>query len=98
MSSTQMELNITLTDGSEHNVKATFSDLVKYDILRARNNFPKREESDFLFMGVVAFAALTRTGQIRSEKLTDFLEKIEAIEPAEDAEDTDSEEIFPESE
>lgn len=92
MSQTAMKLSITTTDGKEYEVTATFSDLVKYDILRARNNFPKREESDFLFMGVVAFAALTRTGQY-SGKLTDFLENLEAIEPA-DTEEVDAADTF----
>lgn len=98
MANAAMELKIVLTDGSDYEVKATFSDLVKYDILRARNNFPKREESDFLFMGVVAFAALTRTGQLKNVKLLDFLDSLETIEPASDMEEVDAEATFPESE
>lgn len=90
--SAKMELVVKTTDGKEHEVTATFSDLVKYDVLRARNNFPKREESDFLFMAVVAFAALTRTGQITA-KLPDFLESLEAIEPK-DMEEVDAEDTF----
>lgn len=98
MANAAMELKIELNTGEAYEVKATFSDLVKYDILRARNNFPKREESDFLFMGVVAFAALTRTGQLKNVKLLDFLDSLEAIEPANEPVEVDAEETFPESE
>lgn len=98
MANAAMELSIKTTDGSEYEVTATFSDLVKYDILRARNNFPKREESDFLFMGVVAFAALTRTGQLKNVKLLDFLDSLETIEPANEPVEVDAEETFSVSE
>ncbi|PCC29797.1 hypothetical protein CIK76_05235 [Glutamicibacter sp. BW80] len=80
----RLNFNITF-DGKEENVTGIYADLVKYDILRARNNFPKREDSDFLFMALVAYAALVRVGKVNSNtKVEDFLNTLEAIEPVEE--------------
>lgn len=89
-----MKLTVTLVDGNVYEVNAIFADLIKYDVLRSRNNFPKREDSDFLFMGLVAFCALTRVGSIANNiKLDDFLNTIQAISPVES--DTEDEAEFP---
>jgi len=95
MSSTQtMKLVVTLSDADAQEISVVYSDLVKYDIIRARNNFPKREESEFLFMGIVAYAAMSRTGKIANLAVDKFLDKIEVIEPVED----EAEAEFPVSE
>lgn len=80
-----MKLKVELTTGATHDVVAVFADLIRYDIIRARNNFPSREESDFLFMGLVSFAALVRTGVVESGvKVDTFLGTIASIEPQDD--------------
>lgn len=95
MSSTQtMKLVVTLSDAEAQEISINYSDLVKYDVLRARKNFPKREESEFLFMGIVTYAAMIRTGKVQGIEVDKFLEKIEAIEPVE----TEDEADFPVSE
>lgn len=92
-----MKLNIELTDGKTHEVDALFSDLVKYDVIRSRQNLPKREDGEFLFMGVTAYCALVRTGKVpNTTKVMDFLEQIAGIEPVE-AEEENDEAVFPES-
>ena len=97
MSSTQtMKLNITLSGEETQEISINYSDLVRYDILRARNNFPKREESEFLFMGVVSYAAMVRIGKAQNLAVDKFLEKIDAIEPIEDDE-TEADAGFSES-
>ena len=74
-------------NGNTENVTAIYADLVKYDILRARNNFPKREDSDFLFMALVAYSALVRVGKVSSNTGVEaFLNTLESIEPQEDSE------------
>lgn len=77
-----MKFHITTTDDKSYDVKAVFADLIKYDVLRNRLNFPPREGNEFLFMGLVSFCALLRTGQIPAEsKPEEFLNTIEGIEP-----------------
>lgn len=85
--STALHLNVETIDGAEYEVTAVFADLIKYDVLRARLNFPPRDQSEFLFMGLVAFCALLRTGKIPNEsKPEDFLNTIAGIEPTEEDE------------
>lgn len=80
--SEQLKFNLTTTDGSQYEVKAIFADLIKYDVLRARNNFPGREGNEFLFMGLLSFCALVRTGKLPAgTNVEEFLNTIEAIEP-----------------
>lgn len=88
--SSLMELTVTTTDNHTYEAKAVFADLIRYDILRARLNFPNRSESEFAFMGLVAFAALIRTGQIPNEtKPQEFLDKIAGLEPVENEDDAE---------
>lgn len=83
-----IKMNLQTTEGKSHEVEAIFADLIKYDILRSRKNYPSRDESEFLFMGVVAFCALTRTGVLKNDtKVDDFLKTIATIEPEETEED-----------
>lgn len=85
--SSLMELTVATTDDKTYEVKAVFADLIKYDILRSRLNFPNRTESEFAFMGLVAFSALIRTGQIPNEtKPQEFLDRIASLEPVESEE------------
>lgn len=77
-----MKFRVQTTDDKEYNVTAVFADLIKYDILRSRLGWPGREGNEFLFMGVVSFCALLRTGQLPTEtKPDDFLNTIASIEP-----------------
>lgn len=83
--SSVMKLQVSTTDGNTFEVSAIMADLIKFDVLRARLSLPGREEGEFVFMGIVAYAALTRTGAVdRNAKPMEFLETIESIEPVED--------------
>lgn len=85
--STKLKMSVELTTGEKHDITAIMADLIRFDILRARNNFPSRDESDFLFMGLVSYAALVRTGKLpATTKIEDFLNTLEALEPTEDEE------------
>jgi hypothetical protein len=80
--SESLNFNVATTDGKEFTVTAVFADLIKYDVLRNRLGFPGREGNEFLFMGLITFCALLRTGQIPTEsKPEQFLETIASIEP-----------------
>lgn len=79
-----MELKLETLDGETYEVSAVFADLIRYDVIRAKLNFPTREQSEFLFMGLVAFCALVRTGQLKTdEKPADWMNTIASIEPVE---------------
>lgn len=80
-----MQFALETTSGDKHDVTAVFADLIKYDILRARLNYPPRDQSEFLFMGLVAFCALHRIGAVKNEtKPEEFLNTIASIELVED--------------
>ncbi len=82
-----MNFKVSTTDEKNYEVKAVFADLIRYDVLRNRLNFPPREGNEFLFMGLIAFCALLRTGQIPNEsKPEDFLNTIAMLEPIEEDE------------
>ena len=72
---------------SEHLITPTFSDMVKYDVLRNRKNLPGREQAEFLFMGIVAYVALVRLGAVPSTlDVMEFMDKnlvsLDAVEAA----------------
>lgn len=82
-----MKFNITTEakDGSETTQEVTvrIADLARYDIVRNRNGFPSQEEGSFLFMVLVSYCALTRTGKIVNVKVEDFIDTVVTIEPVE---------------
>lgn len=87
-----LKFHVETTDGNNYEVQAIFADLAKYDILRSRLNFPSREESQFLFMALVTYCALLRTGQVTAAlKPEAFIETLVSIEPAEEAEEDEAE-------
>lgn len=86
-----MELKLETTDGTNYEVSVIFADMIRYDIVRNREKMPAREGNEFLFMGLIAFCALLRTGQIPAgTKTADFLNTIASIEPV-DAVEADEE-------
>ena len=84
-----MQFTLKTFDGSAHELKITMADMIRYDVLRARYNFPKQEEGTFIFMALLAYSAMVRSGKIpATTKPDDFFETIETIEAAnEDSED-----------
>lgn len=77
-----ISFRVKTTDGKDFEVKTVFADLIKYDVLRNRFNYPPREGNEFLFMGLLALCALTRTKQLDPNLAPDaFLETVESIEP-----------------
>jgi len=77
-----ISFRVETTDGKEYEVKTVFADLIKYDILRNRFGYPAREGNEFLFMGLLALCALSRTKQIDANITPDaFLESVASIEP-----------------
>lgn len=91
MASQKILINITLTDGTketEYNgVRWIMSDMGRWDIVRSRKQWPSQDEAPTLWMQVVTYYALVRTGQIPTETVLDsFLDTIVSIEPVEDEE------------
>ena len=85
MANTNMHAAVKLTDGTEADVTIIMADLARYDILRARNNYPPRDESVFLFMAIAGYCAMKRTEQLPAGmKLEQFIECVESIDEIED--------------
>ena len=57
----------------EYTVQTDNRDMVQFDILRARKEWPKSTEGPQLWMTVLAWHALSRTGQIGTEKVEEFI-------------------------
>ncbi|WP_431229330.1 hypothetical protein [Paenarthrobacter nicotinovorans] len=78
----KISFEVKTTDGKSYEVATVFADLIKYDILRNRFGYPAREGNEFVFMGLLAMCALSRTKQIDANLSPDaFLETIESIDP-----------------
>lgn len=77
---------------TERTIHAGFADLARYDIIRNRLGFPGQEEAPILFMGLLAFCNLVRTGQIPANtKVETFLDSIASVEELEsEVSDADS--------
>lgn len=85
-----MKFTVTTTDDKTYEAKAVMADLIRYDVLRNRLNFPPREGNEFVFMGLVTFCALLRTGQIPAEsKPEEFLNTIANLEPADEEDEAE---------
>lgn len=85
-------------DLTEYTVQTDNRDMVRYDLMRARKNWPTQREAPILFMSAVAWHALKRSGETADDVET-YLDKIVEITPVdedgnpvgvEDAEETQS--------
>lgn len=80
-------MKFTLTTESngaeaEHAVSIKIADLARYDILRNRYGFPAQEEGQFLFMVLISYCSLVRTGVVASiVKPEEFIDSVVSIEP-----------------
>lgn len=80
-------MKFTLTTESsgaecEHEVSIKIADLARYDILRNRYGFPAQEEGQFLFMVLISYCSLVRTGVIAATvKPEEFIDSVVSIEP-----------------
>lgn len=77
-------LNLTLAQGTEeveYSVRIIMADMARWDILRAKNFWPKQEDAPTLWMQVVSYFALVRSGQIPTDAdPLAFLETVISIE------------------
>ncbi|UVJ37985.1 hypothetical protein [Arthrobacter sp. CJ23] len=74
----------TETNGNtvDHKVDIKMADLARYDIVRNRHGFPAQENGQFLFMVLVSYCSLVRTGAIADTvKPEDFIDTVLNIEP-----------------
>lgn len=83
-----MKFNVT-TESKEgvettQEVTVRIADLARYDIVRNRNGFPSQEEGSFLFMVLVSYCSLARTGKLPANtKVEEFIDTVVTIEPVE---------------
>lgn len=67
---------------SEHEVSIKIADLARYDILRNRHGFPAQEDGQFLFMVLISYCSLVRTGVVAATiKPEEFIDSVVSIEP-----------------
>ena len=64
-------------DGSDDYLELTVQtdnrDAVQWDIVRARKEWPAGQDAPMLWMTFLAWSALHRTGQIKTEKVEEFI-------------------------
>lgn len=79
-------MTVHMDDGREMDCKPSIGDMARYDVIRPRKQWPRRDEAEVLFMSALCWIALRRTGQIESgETVEQFIDHVEAIDV--DAED-----------
>lgn len=92
----QIKFKVTTADADGSNevtreVSAGFADLARYDILRNRFGFPKQEDAPVLFMGLLAYCNLVRTGQIPATTKPElFVDSVLDVEEMEEVGSEDS--------
>lgn len=57
-----LTLIVTLADGTTHTVEAANPDRVRWDMTRAKHNWPATADAPFLMTTFMAWAALKRLG------------------------------------
>ena len=82
------DITVHLADGTEHLAKPSIGDMAKYDILRVRKGWPKRDDAEVLFITVLAWIALRRVGAYKGQ-VDDFIDQLDSLETDEDDEETE---------
>lgn len=70
-------------DGSDdvHTVRPTLGDMAKYDVVRSRKQWPKRDDAEVLFLVGITYLALRRIGKVPSSlTVDDFVDQIATFE------------------
>jgi hypothetical protein len=57
---TSPHLHIVMADGSETDVQTLNADLIRYDLTRAKHNWPEGTKAPFLWLTFIGWAALRR--------------------------------------
>lgn len=78
------------TDYLEYVVQTDNRDMVRWDLLRARKQWPSTKEAPMLLMSVLAWHALKRAGET-SDDVEAYLDKIVDVSPV----DEDGQELDP---
>lgn len=91
MAAPKLLVNITLINGDKEteyrDLRLIMSDMGRWDILRSRKQWPKQEEAPALWMQVVSYFALIRTGEIPTETDIDtFLSTVISVDSDDDVE------------
>nr|DAL28216.1 MAG TPA_asm: hypothetical protein [Caudoviricetes sp.] len=81
-------MTVRLHDGTELVAQPGIGDMAKYDVLRARKGWPRRDDAEMLFMTGIVWIALRRTGQT-SMTADEFIESVDTIDvPDADTDDS----------
>lgn len=76
-------LENTTGDNTEYVVQTDNRDMVRWDIMRNRKGWPDAESAAFLFLSVLAWSALERTGET-ALKVDEFLAVAADVAPADE--------------
>lgn len=79
------DITLRLTDGTELVAKPSIGDMAKYDVIRARKGWPKRDDAEVLFITTLAWIALRRVGQTKAT-VDEFIESIDSLDADEEDE------------
>lgn len=85
--STKIKATINLNGvESTHEVSPTFQDMARWDIVRAKNNWPSSQDAVTLFAGTLIYSALVRQGVVPNSLAVDkfIMENVVSVEPIED--------------
>lgn len=92
-------VNVHLEDGTEFTVQTDNRDAVQWDVIRARKDWPAGKDAPMLWLTVMAWHALKRTGQTTLNleqfiascvQVTSADKEPAEVDPTQSAADTDS--------
>ena len=72
-------LLVTLDDGNEYDIQTDNRDMVRFDLLKGRKQWPSMQEAPMLWVTVLAWSCLARENKL-AEDVEKGIDKIIAVE------------------
>lgn len=75
-------LLVTLDDGNEYDIQTDNRDMVRFDLLKGRKQWPSMQDAPLLWITVLAWSCLHREGKLPGdvEKALDQIVAVEALD------------------
>lgn len=80
-SMTLPEVTVGLAGSDAQTIRPNIGDMAKYDVIRSRKGWPKRDDAEVLFLVGITYLGLKRTGKVPDGHTIDsFIDAIDTFE------------------
>ena len=78
------QLLVVLDNENEYTIQTDNRDIVRFDLMRSRKNWPTMQEAPMLWLTVLAWSALSREGELEGKDAEAELDRILSVEVVDD--------------